>query len=132
MSTQRVYTTFVRLLLSSDGKHVKAFGEGYCLCQGGALGDCTHVAAALFTLQDLVYLAGRVPGEKSRILSCTERLQNLLYAAALPEGRVQLEKLIAPAHALVRDLRDGHLLARQEGRLAVHLSTKTNKQRREQ
>lgn len=96
MSTQRVYTTFVRLLLSSDGKHVKAFGEGYCLCQGGALGDCTHVAAALFTLQDLVYLAGRVPGEKSRILSCTERLQNLLYAAALLKDVYSLTSSLLP------------------------------------
>jgi hypothetical protein len=75
MSTQRTYTTHVCLVLSEDKKHVYKKVGGYCGCQGGAEGDCTHVAAAMFTMQDLVYLAGRVPGEKSRILSCTERLQ---------------------------------------------------------
>jgi hypothetical protein len=75
MSTQRTYTTYVRLGLSEDKKHVYEKLGGYCGCQGGVAGDCTHVAAAMFTMQDLVYLAGRVPGEKSRILSCTERLQ---------------------------------------------------------
>jgi hypothetical protein len=75
MSTQRTYETFVQLKLCNNNKAADHVIAAHCPCVGGALGDCTHVAAALYTVQEIVYESGRVPNKSSRIKSCTEKLQ---------------------------------------------------------
>jgi hypothetical protein len=96
MTTQRTYQTFVRLRLNTDNTHVLGKDEGYCLCIGGALGDCTHVAGAMYTMQDMIYAAGRVQGKDSRIKSCTEKLQKW----GVPTADFDKNLLLLPMEAL--------------------------------
>jgi hypothetical protein len=93
MSTQFMYTTYVQLKLSEDLKHVEKKEAAHCICQGGVAGDCAHVAAAMFAMQDQVFLSGRVPGETSRILSCTQQLQKW----GVPLGNVAESDLLYDA-----------------------------------
>lgn len=90
-STKADYTVYVLLKLCHENKNATEKLDAFCLCPNGARQSCTHVATALFTMQEYAYSSGRVPGKSSRVLSCTEKAQ----AWGIPKGnanRGDLEK----------------------------------------
>lgn len=90
-TTKGDYTVYVLLGLCHENKNAIKQLDAFCLCPNGARQSCTHIAAALFTMQEYAYSAGRVPGKSSRVLSCTEKTQ----AWGIPKGnanRADLEK----------------------------------------
>jgi hypothetical protein len=73
--THTQYQVYVQLLLDSRKELVLSVMAAKCTCVNNKRKWCTHVAAALYTMQDMVFGSGRVPGEYSVMLSCTQKLQ---------------------------------------------------------
>jgi hypothetical protein len=73
--TNKLYPLYVKVELDSNRKLVLRVAATMCACTNKKREFCTHVVAALYTMQDMVYSSGRVPGEYARMLSCTQKLQ---------------------------------------------------------
>lgn len=89
MKTQLLYTAYVHFSVDVETTTVEKILSAQCECKASIEGDCQHVAATLFTMQDIVKASGRVPGEESflKLISSTSKENNWIR----PKGQVAVD-----------------------------------------